>query len=104
MASWRRGTIQIPRQASRHADMMFYRPKWNISHVSSYCGRSKYIPSGDARDAQLVRMEPIGMPALQIRDRERPAEQEALNLVRTAGFEVTNARSIFRVSIGKCRR
>src|SRR5271156_2041930 len=92
MASWRGGTIQILRRPSREADMMFYYPQWNISHVSSYCGRSKYTPSGDARGAQLMRMQPIRVPTLQVRDGERPAEQEALNLIRAAGFEVLPLR------------
>src|ERR1700679_3342687 len=60
--------------------------------MCSYCDRSKYTPSGDARDAQLVRMQPIRVPALQVRDWEGPAEQEALNLVRAAGFEVLPLR------------
>src|ERR1700722_14018512 len=46
----------------------------------------------DVRRLRLMGMQPIGVPELQVRDRQRAAEQETLNLIRVSRFEVLPLR------------
>ena len=42
----------------------------------------------DACRNRLIGVQPTGMPALQVRDGQRAAEQKALYLIRVPGFEI----------------
>src|SRR5882757_4279742 len=46
----------------------------------------------DVRRLRLMRMQPIGVPKLQVCDWQWAAEQKALNLIRVPGFEVLPLR------------